>query len=102
MGFFDSLNSGVDSLFKELSKSKRLEERRRNARFNELERTSWLFSSVYLDELSEGASKEEYDLILDYLYRFNNLEIYEDEYLNILEVESYRNIESKIIDRLWS
>lgn len=90
MGFFDVLNSGVDSFFKELAKSKRLQEARRENQFDELDHTPFLFSSSYLLELSEDATKEEYESILDHMYRHN-----------ATEVDSYRNVEKEIIKRLW-
>ncbi|MBO0959577.1 hypothetical protein J1P26_07495 [Neobacillus sp. MM2021_6] len=47
----------------------------------------------------------ECDSILDYLYRFNNFEITNDEgeadYLNILGIDSYKQLEQNIIDRKW-
>ncbi|MDP4087117.1 MAG: hypothetical protein Q8934_21375 [Bacillota bacterium] len=101
MSFFDSLNGGLETFFKELAKSKRLEEKRRDNQFKELENTSLLFSSDYLSGLAEDADEEEAETILDYLYRFNNLETGEDEYLNILELGSYKSIENKIINKRW-
>jgi hypothetical protein len=101
MSFFDALNGGLESFFKELSKSKRLEQARRDNQFKELENTSLLFSSEYLSGLAEDADDEEAETILDYLYRFNNLETREDEYLNILELNSYKNIENNIIRKRW-
>jgi hypothetical protein len=101
MSFFESLNGGLETFFKELSKSKIIQDKQRKTLFDELEKTPFLFSSDYLNELVEEANKEERDSILEYLYRFNNFEIDEDEYLNILEVESYRSIEQDIINRVW-
>jgi hypothetical protein len=101
MSFFESLNGGLETFFKELSKSKAIQDKQRRILFDELETTPFLFSSGYLEELAEGAEKEERDTILDYLYRFNDLETGENEYLNILEVESYRTIEQDIINRVW-
>jgi hypothetical protein len=101
MSFFESLNGGLETFFKELSKSKAIQDKQRKALFDELETTPYLFSSEYLNELADDANKEERDTILDYLYRFNDWKTGEDEYLNILEVESYRTIEQDIIDRVW-
>jgi hypothetical protein len=101
MGFFDVLNGGIENLFREAAKSKRLKENRRYNQFKELEHTPFLLDSAYLLELTEGANTMECDVVLDYLYRFNNQAIGEDEHLNILGIESYRSIEQKIIDRRW-
>jgi hypothetical protein len=101
MSFFETLNGGLESFFKELSKSKRLEEKRRENQFNELNNTPFLFSSEYLNTLVDGADKEECETILDYLYRFDGHETGEDETLNILEIDKYKKIEKDIIERLW-
>lgn len=101
MGFFDALNGGLDSFFKELAKSKQVEEKRRENQFKELEYTPFLFSSFHLNYLLEEANEEECETILDYLYRFNNFETEENEYLNILGVDNYKAIENKIIQRMW-
>lgn len=105
MSFFDALNGGLESMFKELSKSKRMKEKQKQSKFLELEQTPWLFSSEYLEDLLEDANKGECDTILDYLYRFNNHGITnedgEDDYLNILGIDSYKSIEQKIIDKRW-
>jgi hypothetical protein len=99
--FFETLNNGLENFFEELSKSKRLKGKRRDYQFTELQHTGLLFSSDYLDTLLDDANKAEYETVLDYLYRFNNHEIGEDEHLNILEVDNYKRIEQRIIDRMW-
>ena len=105
MSFFEALNGGLESMFKELSQNKRLKEKRRTGQFMELESTPFLLDSSYLLELTEGANQTECDSILDYLYRFNNLEIMDDDgeadHLNILGIDSYKQLEQKIIDRKW-
>jgi hypothetical protein len=101
VSFFESLNGGLETFFKELSKSKAIQDRQRKILFDELETTPYLFSSDYLTELAEDANKRESDTILDYLYRFNDFKTGEDEYLNIMELESYKSIEQDIIDRVW-
>lgn len=59
--------------------------------FAELEWTPLLFSSNYLDDMYDKAkTKEDYYTILDHMYRHD-----------ATEVESYRKIEQKIIDRYW-
>jgi|SRR5579875_598114 len=101
MSFFETLNGGLESFFKELSKSKRLEEKRRENQFKELEYTPFLFSPEYLNNLADEADKEECETILDYLYRFDGYEIGEDETLDILGIDKYKKIEKNIIERLW-
>jgi hypothetical protein len=101
MGFFDVLNGGVENFFRELSKSKKLKDRQRGDKLKVLETTPFLLDSAYLLDMVDGANKYEGDLILDYLYRFNNQKVGEEEYLNILGIESYREVESKIIDKRW-
>ncbi|NHC17125.1 hypothetical protein G6554_02360 [Bacillus sp. MM2020_4] len=70
-----------------------------------MQNTPYLLDSSYLLDLSEGANQMECDSILDYLYRFNNFEITNDEgeadYLNILGIDSYKQLEQNIIDRKW-
>lgn len=59
--------------------------------FDELGWTPFLFSSDYLGELYGVAStKEQHESILDHLYRHR-----------ATEVESYQNIEQKIIDKYY-
>jgi len=59
--------------------------------FEELDQTPFLFSSDYLNELyNQAEEKEDYESILDHLYRHD-----------AVEVDSYANIEKKIIDKYW-
>lgn len=101
MGFFDSLNGGLETFFKELGKSKRLNSNRRYQQFKELEATPFLLDSNYLLELADGANQQEYDILMDYLYRFNNHPVGEEDHLNILGISSYKEVENKLIDRKW-
>jgi hypothetical protein len=101
MGFFDALNGGLETMFKEVAKSKRLQAKRRNDWLSYLESTHLLMDSSFLLELADGSTKEEGDLILDYLYRFNNHAVGEDEYLDILDISSYKEVENKIINKRW-
>jgi len=64
MSFFEAFNGGLEAMFKELSQSKRLKEKRKENQFGELEHTPFLFSSDYLNELAEEANKRECESIL--------------------------------------
>ena len=90
MGIFDYMNTGVESIFKGMQESKHVKERQRNNRLNELSYTPFLFSSGYLGELLDDCqSKEDYESLLDHLYRHD-----------ATEVQSYKEIELDIIDHL--
>ncbi len=101
MGFFDTLNGGIANLFREVAKSKKLQSRRRDDLLNYLQHTEFLVDSSFLLELADGANKQESDLILDYMYRFNNMAVGENEHLDILGIDSYREIEQQIINKRW-
>lgn len=67
------------------------DEKKRKWQFEELSATPFLFSSGYLNEVYEEANnKQEYETILDHLYRHQ-----------ATEVESYAELEKKIIDKYW-
>lgn len=67
------------------------DKRQREWDFEELGQTPFLFSSGHLEGLRERATrKHEFESILDHMYRHN-----------ATEVDSYKNIENKIIDRYW-
>jgi hypothetical protein len=102
MGFFDFLNSNVEMMFKEVSKSKRLQNNRRQGWLDYLQQEQhFLVDSNFLLELTDGANQQEQDLILDYLYRFHNKTIGEEDHLNILGIDSYKEVENKIIQGRW-
>lgn len=102
MGFFDALNGGLQTMFSELSKSKRMKDNRRQGYLEYLQQEQhFLVDSSFLLELADGANKQEQDLILDYMYRFNNQKVGEEDYLNILGIESYKEVENKIIQGRW-
>ncbi|MCK6203913.1 hypothetical protein KZX50_00430 [Bacillus infantis] len=83
------LNSIVKSFFDGYHEAKKDE--KRDWQYKELEQTPFLFSSNYLDEMYEGASdKQEYENILEHLYRHN-----------ATEIDSYAEIEQKIINKYW-
>lgn len=59
--------------------------------FSELGCTPFLFSSGYLNEMyDEANSKDEYETILDHMYRHE-----------ATEIESYADIEERIINKYW-
>lgn len=72
--------------YKEATKGKR-----KKLAFDELDRTPFLFSSGYLNEMYEQAhDKEEYESILDHMYRHE-----------ATDIDSYKSIENKIVDKFW-
>lgn len=78
----------IKSVFEGYNDSPSIKERQRSRLFDELEWYPMLFSSNHLNQVFDQAkSKEDHEAILDYLYRFN-----------ATEVESYANLEQKIID----
>ena len=102
MGFFETLNGGLETMFREVAKSKRLQGARRQGYLEYLQKEQhFLVDSTFLLELADGANKEEADLILDYMYRFNNKPIGEEDYLDILGIDSYKEVENKIINKRW-
>lgn len=65
--------------------------RKKEDAFLELEKTPFLFSSSYLNEMCDDASnKNEYETILDHMYRHE-----------ATEIESYADIEERIINKYW-
>lgn len=79
----------IKSVFEGYSTSPSTQEKRRKRLIDELEWYPMLFSSGHLnDVLEQSETKEEHEAILDYLYRFN-----------ATEVDSYQQIEQKIIDK---
>jgi hypothetical protein len=89
------INQFIKSIFDGYSSAKTpYGDRKEKAReFQELETYPMLFSSHYLDEMYGKASrKSEYESILDHIYRFNDV---------TQDVDSYRVIEQKIIDKYW-
>jgi hypothetical protein len=102
VGFFDALNGGLETMFKEISKSKRLKNNRRQGYLEYLQNEQqFLVDSSFLLELADGANKEETDIILDYMYRFNNRKVGEEDHLNILGIDSYKEVENQIINKRW-
>lgn len=79
-GFFDAYNTSDFG-----------KEKKRAKAFKELEAFPMLHSSEYLNSLTKQAkTTEEYDLILDHLYKHETLDI-----------DSYKNVEQNIIDLRW-
>lgn len=83
------LNNFIKSVFDGYAEATK--DKRRKRAYEELEQTPFLFSSKYLNELHEEAeTKDEYESILDHMYRHD-----------ATEVDSYYDIEKKIINRYW-
>lgn len=83
------LNSVLRGLIDGYSEAKR--PKRRKLLYEGLDNSPVLFSSAYLNELYEGAkSKEEYDAILGHIHKHE-----------AHDVDSYADIEEKIIDKYW-
>jgi hypothetical protein len=87
MGFNDLLRS----IFQGVAEAK--QESYYPRRFRELETSRLLEVDELEDMLQHARSKEQLDLILDHLYRFDACELGEFGY--------YKKIERKIIERLW-
>lgn len=67
--------------------------KRKEWKYQELEEYPMLFSSKYLNECYEEATKkQEFESILDHIYRFGEV---------THNVPSYQKIEQKIIDKYW-
>ncbi|MGK4042171.1 hypothetical protein AB0Y20_07695 [Heyndrickxia oleronia] len=85
-----SMNGMLRSMFQSLADSKWNKDRLRRNQFDELNEP-FLFSSSHLNSIfDECETKEEYESILDHMYKFD-----------ACEVDSYKAIENKIIDKLW-
>ena len=79
------------SLFQAYNGSDYGKEKKRSRPFRELDGFPMLHSSNYLNNLiTQAETDDELDLILEHLYKFDTLDI-----------ESYKNVEQKIIDRRW-
>ncbi|MEK5524163.1 hypothetical protein B5V89_16380 [Heyndrickxia sporothermodurans] len=85
-----SVNGMLRSMFQNVADSKWNKDRLRRNQFEELNEP-FLFSSSHLNNLfDECKNKEEYESILDHMYKFD-----------ACEVDSYKEIENKIIEKLW-
>ena len=83
--------SFLKSLFQAYNSSEYGKEKKRGRPFKELDGYPMLHSSKYLNILAnEAKTDDELDLVLDHLYKFDTLEI-----------DSYKKVEQKIIDRRW-
>ena len=79
------------SLFQAYNDSELGKEKKRSRPFRELEGFPMLHSSNYLNSLIPKAKTEdELDLILEHLYKFDTLDI-----------ENYKKVEQKIINKRW-
>lgn len=86
-------NKLIGSLFDGYKKAKTpyADKRLKKWAFEDLEETPYLYSSKYLNELHDQATrKDEFESILDHMYRHN-----------VEDIDSYHEIESKIIDKYW-
>lgn len=83
------INPFIKSLFDGYAEAKK--GKRKELQWEELEHTPFLFSSDYLNEMYEEAeSKEDYETILDHLYRND-----------ATEISNYADIEERIINKYW-
>jgi len=79
------------SIFDGYNESDYGKEKKREKVFKELETFPMLHSSKYLNSLlDQSKTKAEDDLILDHLYKHDTLDI-----------DSYKAVEQKIIDKRW-
>ena len=59
--------------------------------YRQLEKSWWLYDVSELRELTENAcTKEQHNVVLDHLYKWD-----------ATRVDVYKDIENKIIDRMW-
>lgn len=83
--------SFLRSIFQAYNDSDHGKEKKRARPFRELDGFPMLHSSNYLNSLiSKAKTDDELDLILDHLYKFDTLDI-----------DSYKKVEQKIIDKRW-
>lgn len=69
----------------------------RDWQYEQLTTTPFLYDDEELEQLYRGAkNKHEHECILEHLYRFNAREGSE-----LLEIDCYKKLEQKIIDRYW-
>ena len=84
--FIKSIFDGLKS-----AKTPYADKKRKKWMFDDLEETPYLYSSNYLNELhNQATKKEEFESILDHMYRHK-----------VEEIDSYHEIENKIIDKFW-
>jgi hypothetical protein len=87
------INKIIQSIFDGYSSAKTpyADKKEKEWQFQELESYPMLFSSTYLNECYNKATKKsEYESILDHLYKFADV---------THDVPSYQKIEQKIIDK---
>ena len=84
MGFNDLLRS----VFQGAAEAKR--ENLYPRKFREMETSSLFGVDELTDMFQHAQDKDDYNLILDHLYRFD-----------ATRVDYYKDIENKIIDRMW-
>lgn len=78
------------------------EEQRRFNDFKMIENHHMLHSSHYLDQMTSAArNKEECESILKHLYEHDAMFVRNEEGEIVEVIESYRDVERKIIDRYW-
>lgn len=85
------MNSMLQSMFQGLAESDWNKNRLKKQRFDELNQEYYLFSSDYLNSIMDDCkTKKDYEAVLDHMYTFD-----------ACEVESYKEIEDKIIKKYW-
>lgn len=83
--------SFLKSIFQAYNESDYGKKRKKEKLFRDLEHFPMLHSSKYLNILiDEAETEEQHDLILDHLYKFDTL-----------DVDSYKKVEQKIVDKRW-
>lgn len=74
----------------------------RSREYESLSNYPMLYSSQYLEQMTDAARrKEEFNHILDHMYKHDAMNIRDEEDEIIGSIDSYKNIERKIIDRYW-
>lgn len=87
------INNFIKSIFDGYKHSGAPAKKSRDWSYQELESYPMLFSSNYLNQMyDQAANKDDYESILTHIYRFGEV---------TSDVESYKAIEQKIIDRYW-
>lgn len=88
------------SVCKAMGDSKR--EKNRNRDYDSISNHHMLHSSQYLDQMTDAARrKDEFECILNHMYNQDAMYLRDEEGEITEVISSYKEIESKIIDRYW-
>ena len=76
--------------------------KRRSEEYHSISNHHMLYSSQHLDQMTEAARrKDEYECILNHMYNHDAMYVRDEEGDIVELIDSYKDVERKIIDRYW-